>query len=448
MKKSICKTLALIAAILSSFLFFSCSKVIGYSVVLWGIPEHQIQDCELVPVYLRSNINHVYVIGTPSGEKLEVPLWKITEPTKKSKANKLVAEYKAYEHQYADAKIDGLPCRAEPDNVAKQVYRLRKGETIRILKIGQGMVVTNGKETLEGSWFKVLTHNGTQGWCFSHNLNMYAMDATGNTIGDKLVLDDEEEFSNEAFDAILNKPWYPDSFNKMLDGENVDLTILNASYNFKIDTDKSKVTLSFPPNKEKDQKAIWASWSYDGYVKSSTNQFNLNGIPATIIIKRDDYIVVRYTDNSGKPQELNFITIDEDQLSEAISKEKNARYAQFKKVINNGPYESANYGTLKVKSDYTFTWENFDALVGSIIGSYAKTTGSISTRYSVDKKYAGQYDGVLAFKFDGQKDEVLFLYKNEANGLRLEDASGAKLEEGIITSKGLSPLVLFFRSAE
>lgn len=448
MKKSFCKILTLLSALFCSVLFLSCGKVVGYSVVLWGIPEHKIQDSEIVPVYLRSNINHVYVIGTPDGEKLEVPLWKITEPSSKRKAKKVLEEYNEFEHQYATVKLDGLPCRAEPDNTAKQVYRLRKGETIRILKQGEGMTVTNGKEVLAGSWFKILTLNGTQGWCFSHNLNLFTMDIDGNAVGGEILAEEEEEVGNENFDAILNQTWYPDSFSSMLDGENVDLTILNASYNFKIDTDKEKVTLSFPPNKEKDQKAIWASWKYSGYVKSSSNQFNLTEIPITIILKRDDYIVVRYTDNSGKPQELNFITIEEEKLTEAISNEKNARYAKFKKVINNGPYASANYGNLTVKSDYSFTWTNFDELVGTIIGSYAKTTGTISTRYSLSKQIAGNYDGVLAFKFDGQKDEVLFLYKNEADGLRLEDATSAKLEEGIVTSKGISPLVIYFASQE
>ena len=72
--------------ILLSILLVSCSeKIMGYSVVLWTIPEYQIESGQVVPVYIKSNISHVYVIGTESGEKIEIPLWQLTDPVKKGK---------------------------------------------------------------------------------------------------------------------------------------------------------------------------------------------------------------------------------------------------------------------------------------------------------------------------------------------------------------------------
>ena len=71
---------------LLSLIFTSCAdKIMGYSVVLWTIPEQQIKSGDIVPVYIKSNISHVYVIGTESGEKIEVALWQITVPVKKGK---------------------------------------------------------------------------------------------------------------------------------------------------------------------------------------------------------------------------------------------------------------------------------------------------------------------------------------------------------------------------
>lgn len=58
----------------------------GYSVVLWNIPEQNIQSGDIVPVYIKSNISHVYVIGNHDGEKVEVPLWRLTEPVKKERS--------------------------------------------------------------------------------------------------------------------------------------------------------------------------------------------------------------------------------------------------------------------------------------------------------------------------------------------------------------------------
>ena len=73
----------------------SCSKIMGYSVVLWSIPETTIQDGQIVPVYIKSNISQVYVIENPeSKEKIEVPLWQITEPSSKRKTEKLLVIHK------------------------------------------------------------------------------------------------------------------------------------------------------------------------------------------------------------------------------------------------------------------------------------------------------------------------------------------------------------------
>ena len=138
----------------------------GYSVVLWTIPEQQIKSGDIVPVYIKSNISHVYVIGTPAGEKIEVALWQLTEPVKKGKVKNIAARYAENAATYASVKLDGLPCRAEPVNTAKQVYRLRKGEVIKILYKGNGQAPMAGKNALEGDWYRILTDDGTMGWCF------------------------------------------------------------------------------------------------------------------------------------------------------------------------------------------------------------------------------------------------------------------------------------------
>ena len=116
----------------------------GYSVVLWNISEHQIKSGDIVPVYIKSNISHVYVIGTEDGEKMEVALWQLTDPVKKGKIKNLAAKYEENAATYASVKLDGLPCRAEPVNTAKQVYRLRKGEIIKVIYKGNGLAPMAG----------------------------------------------------------------------------------------------------------------------------------------------------------------------------------------------------------------------------------------------------------------------------------------------------------------
>ena len=123
MKKSIFRVAAVVflAAILN--LFISCDdKVMGYSVLLWDMPEYKIQSGQVLPVYIRSNISHVYVAGVAGNsdalEKIEIPLWQLTEPVKKNKLNTVTKKYEECAHTYASVKTDGLACRAEPVNAS------------------------------------------------------------------------------------------------------------------------------------------------------------------------------------------------------------------------------------------------------------------------------------------------------------------------------------------
>ena len=153
--------------------FSSCSGVIGYGVLLWNVGEKEIPDGTVVPVYLKSNISKVYVIGLPeTKEKIEVPLWKLSAPESKSKALKRAQKYSEYKGKYAFCILDGLPIRAEKMNTSKQVYRLRKNEVVRTLYKEKGVSPTNGGVPLSGEWLHVLTDNGTEGWCFSYNLRL------------------------------------------------------------------------------------------------------------------------------------------------------------------------------------------------------------------------------------------------------------------------------------
>ena len=195
--------------------FISCgNRIKGYGVLLWNLPEHQMQDGDLVPVYIRSNISQVYVIGTSQG-KIEIPLWQITEPEMKFKAKKTAKKFGEYRHTYASVAMDGLPMRAEPVNTAKQVYRLKKAETIKILYKGKGQAVYAGKKPLEGDWLRVLTSDGTTGWCFSYNLRPFETDINGIQISGEVI--EEENRIDTELTEMLKGIWYPDSYKKMID---------------------------------------------------------------------------------------------------------------------------------------------------------------------------------------------------------------------------------------
>ena len=435
MKKNIfCAAAGLLLAFCSAFLISCKDKVMGYSLLLWNVPEYQLQSGDTLPVYIRSNISQVYVVGVGQ-EKIEIPLWQLTEPVKKSKISSLEKKYEECAHTYASVKIDGLPCRAEPVNTAKQVYRLRKGEVIKLLYKGKGQAPMTGGQPLEGEWYRILTKDGTQGWCFSYNLNLYETDASGQQVGGQVIEEDAED--DNYYNSILNKPWYPDSFSTMISSGNIDVTKLHPSYNFTIDTVNNKVSLNM--------SGIHESWDYTGYDKTDDFQYTLRDIPIIVVYKKASFIVVRYTGESGKPQELNLVTLSED-INAIVAAEKQRRTDDYKKVASStGNLSSSSYGSLTLNTDGTFKWTGYKLLVPSIISAGAKNAGTCSVKYAVDKQLASSYDGVLTFKFEGSGDEVNFLYKLESDGLRLEDATDATFNGILVTARGSSPLILYFK---
>lgn len=425
----------LFAILVSSLFLMSCKdKIMGYSIALWNVPEIGIQGGDVVPVYIKSNISHVYIVGTANGDKAEIPLWQLTEPVKKNQVKNLTAKYAECAHTYASVKLDGLPCRAEAVNTSKQVYRLRKGEVIKILYKVKGQAPMSGKNPLEGNWYRILTSDGTQGCCFSYNLNLYETDALGKRIGNEEVVEVEEK--DYAIENVLNSVWYPDYFDTMISAGNIDLSVIHPSYKFDIDVENKKVTLNW--------KNIHENWNYEGYTKTDDYMYALNNIPITIIYKKSSFIVVRYTGSNGKPQELDYVTISQN-IEDIITAEKDRRSQSYLQVWSHGPvYKSSNYGKITFNEDGAFQWSGYKLLVPNVIDASAKNYGTVSVKYAISKTLAKSYDGVLTYKFDGMQKEVNFLYKLEDGALRIEDATGAKIDGNLIKERGNSPVVLYF----
>ena len=115
-------------------------------------------------------------------------------------------------------------------------------------------------------------------------------------------------------------------------------------------------------------------------------------------------------------------------------------------IFTHGPiFSSSSYGKIEFKEEGSFRWTGFKLLVPSIIDAGTKNTGSASVKYSLSKSLAASYDGVLTMKFDGMTREVNFLYKLEGGALRLEDTTGANFNGNQITSRGVSPVIIYLK---
>ena len=436
---------AVLLSCLLCMVFSSCSRVIGYSVVLWNIPDRELADGTVVPVYVKSNIAHQYIIKLPqTGERVEVPLWKLSSPVSKKRAVALAQKYAEFEHKYAKCVLDGLPIREDPENGSKQQYRLRQDEVIRVLYRGNGVIPTNGKENLKGEWLRVLASDGTTGWCFSQNLRLFAMNADGS-YGEGSE-EAQVQQADEVLDMFLKTKWYPDYYAQMISRNRIELDYFSPEFYFDTGSDTGTVAIHL--------HNLDVEYPFAGISKVAESVYKCNGTPIQVTVRGGSSIVVQYTDASGKPKSYNFVSLADDVDIGKLIQDENERRAN---VLNDiralGPaFSSSNYGDLIFDQNSIFLWTNFDLLVPSVISRTAQNDGTVSVKYLLPVNLRNEWDGILTFSFSGMSKEVNLLYKKLNNGLRL---SVAKVSVSLDTvterntvsvSQTNNALVMFFHN--
>ncbi len=448
------------------FIFASCSGSLGYSVLLWSNSEHEIQDGTILKVYIKSNISQVYVVSLlKSKEKFELPLWQITEPSSKGKAEKQKEKYSGFAHTYASVKLDGLPIREEAVNTSKQVYRLREGEIVRCLYRGEGAAVTNGKGNMSGEWLRVLTSTGTEGWCFSHNLELFEAAGTEVAFNQKNESENQDEnlvSLNEEIENLALKKWYPENFGEMIKNNRINPEKMNSSYGFdfgiktteiekseengkivdiEIPLPASEIELSGTATFKDGENSL--EWNFTDIKKRPSGEYEFVPTSLVLNVRGQNSAVAQYMEN-GKVKIINLVSLDEN-IDELLQKENERRQSELESIFAAGPeFKSSSYGTIKFADAYSLKWTGYRMLVPSVISSSAKGDVKLSIEYFISNNLKSSYDGVLTMRFQNMEEPVNFLYKLTDSGLRLEDATKAFYSGDLITARSSSPLVMFF----
>ena len=424
---------SIFALLLVCSLCISCSGYIGYGVINWSVPEHGLVAGDVVPVFIQSNIGKVYVIGSGKdrNKRIEVPLWQLTLYSSASKARRAARDMEAFRYMYAISRTDGLPIRSQSDNTSRQIYRLRKDQKIRILRSGEGAPVVAGNAPLEGTWYEVLTDDGTTGWCFSYNLTVY-----DERDQDALTAKDEEEGPDVLLDVLLSRPWYPDHYRTMIESNRIDVSRINPMWGFFPGRESLVARL------ETADGAV--SFPYSGISRVDDRLYRFDGTTLTVQVRRRDSIMVQYTDQNGMPQVHYFASLDTtaDALIEA---ELDRRSSLLNEIRNKGPsFTSGNYGVLTFTQTASFLWSGYQILSPALIPSGSGGGGSVELRYFLHQSLTRDWDGVLSFQFDQAPAPVNFLYDLSDQGLRLEQVSSANIKDSVVLSRNLNPTVLFF----
>lgn len=406
-----------------------CSKHIGYGVMNWSSPEHNLQATDIVPVLVRSNISKVYIVELNS-EKVELPLWQLTFCSSKREAKAYIEKTAEYRSVYAVVKLDGLPLRSKPDNTGKQVYRLRENQIVKVLWKGEGAPIIARDKPLEGDWLYVMTNDGTQGWCFSYNLHLYDENAsTAPQQNTEIVID-------EILQSLLQARWYPDYYRDMIRKNHIDPDLMTETFGFFADEEAGLVRISL--------KEEHLSFPFTGITKNRMGAYQFEGSPLLLQIRNEDTIAVHYTDEKGRVQIRHFITLKE-KPAELARQEVERRNAALQALADTGPvFNSGNYGVLQFLDGNRFLWNGYQVLSPLIIPKGAGASGYTAIRYFMSSKLKTDYQGVLSFKFDGNETWLDFFYTLSSQGLKLEYVKPENIKDGVASVRNLNPVILFF----
>ena len=289
--------LGLAIALAAASIFGSCSSRLGWGLVLWTAPEGPLAAGSIVPVYIKSNIQKVYVVGVPGlkgkdrGKKIELPFWQVELYSTRGKAAARVKAMGDNVSLYMIAARDGLPLREKPTNEAKRVYRLREGQTVKVLQKSEGDIVSTGAQVLPGSWYLVLADDGTKGYVFSYALRLYDEAKEGPP-----VLASAKQALSGRVDLIFSRSWRPEYFQEMLDDGRIDLDYFALRYGVFVDAVRRQIRIELP--------AASQVFNYTG-ISEAEGIYAFEGTPLKIKIESDKRMICSWVEVETKADDVS-----------------------------------------------------------------------------------------------------------------------------------------------
>jgi hypothetical protein len=427
----------------------SCSRL-GWGVLLWSTEDPPIPSGTVLPVYIRSNIDQVWVVGIPeiyrNGkkgiDKIEVPLSQLELVGGKGKARKQAEAFSPYALTYAENLQDGLPIRDSPDNSSRRVYRLRTGEIIKVLAQMEGSpAISASGDPLPGEWYRVLTEDGTTGYCFSYRLRLFTHYGGPLT----LVQAEQEEAEDPDLENLLTKTWSPESYGTMVNNRRLNLEELSRRWCFDPGQDTGIARIYLP--------AVDQTFSYTAIRPAGSRAWRFEGSSLQMSLRSDTLLAVQYTESGGALRTLLFVTLSM-AVDDLIAQETARREDLFLNIFTQGPaFTSNNYGTISFTAAGEFSWTGFNLLVPQVIPAAAAGSGRIDMDLFLAPSLQDRYNGAFSLRFEnaaagGQGTAVRFMYTLDSQGFRIEYAPGTSMEEVTVVRRASSPMVLYFFKAE
>lgn len=452
----------------------SCAHRLGWGLVLWTASEGSIPAGSIVPVYIRSNIDKVYVVGSLDGKKkLELPLWQLELFPTKGKARARLAELGENASLYLIAGRDGLPVRKSAEGAADRVFRLKDGEAVKVLAKAQGEKVQTGGQVLEGDWYFVMTGDGTRGYVFSNTMRLFDERKDGSLAAASAAASESAQAVD--VDLLFSRTWRPEYFQSMLDDGRIDLDSFSQRYGLFADAVRKQIRIELPAASEvfnysgiseKDgdylfegtslklhfdgESRLSADWSgAEGASDATQAQPDAAGSAATTATTAAGAsagsaapattAAMAPTPTAAAPsKEASFVVLSTD-IREAIRAEEGRRQKLLDSFLEGGAEWSLPSGSkLLFSRSKRFTLSGAQAfpegyLPSAFAAGAEAVSGDLAFRLYLSPALASKWEGALSLRSSSDQSGSWadFLYRHEGGELLLEPAgrlSGLEVE--------------------
>lgn len=428
------KRLLWLFAIIGLVFLSSCSRKIGWGVVLWPPEDSALDAGATVPVLFKSNINKTYAVALP-GTKLreELEIWRVDLYSNAGKAREAAEKYALLAPVIGITTRDGLLLRETPDNLALSVYRLRLDQDIKLLEEVKGARITTADRELEGSWFLALAEDGTRGYVFSNQLILW------NYLKEERPSQKTGQRSMDSHEAeLFDRTWRPDYFTTMMEIERIDLAAFQARYGVFADMQRKQIRIERP--------GFSKVYKFNSIIKEDDGSFNLEPSGASFSFTNNGELHF-YPPASdlapgpgGEPAFLVFIE-QNFEIREIIAQEEQRRLRLLAELVQAGEsFYSYFAGNLVITRTARVTWTDKEELVPLYIPEDALDTGSISMDLFLSDELAAFWDGAFTIRFDGETyPAVRFAYRYTDDSLSLAfidrqyvESSTVNVQDGLI----------------
>jgi hypothetical protein len=400
----------------------SCSKTLGWGVVLWPPEASPLEYGQSVQVLFKSNITRTYAVKVPNSDNnAELELWRLDMHGKRKAAEAAASSYAEIAPVFGVAARDGLLLRERPQNTASQVYRMRLGQAIKLLQKVKGAVVETGGTPLPGDWYLALAEDGTRGYIFSNQLVLW--NARTEKRPDMTVHAPRQDI---RIAEMFNSIWRPDYFIPMADSGQVDLRTYSARFGLFANAIDRMVRVERP--------GFSRVYRYTSIAERPDGTFELVPTGAVVHYNQAGDLVLtppvadltaalRATRNPDDPEAPITVVFSKqrDDPQAVMATEERRRLARLATLVADGErFESDMHGVLILTRSARFTWVSYDALVPNIIPEGTLGVGAILMDTFLDPEMALYWDGALSLLFDGEKrPRVTFAYRFSQYNLEL-----------------------------